>query len=170
MRSRLRLCYRDAGAGVPRTTATIRDMRHRRDDDRLKNEMEELFADLCRPRAAAPRSGFRPNVDVYRTDDPPALIVVVELAGVEPGAVDLAVVDGALVLSGTRQRSSHEPRVYQHMEIDHGPFVRRVPLPEPIDADAIEATYDRGLLTVVLPVAPPRPRRVRVEVMRREGE
>lgn len=145
-------------------------MRGRRDDDRLKNELEELFAELCHPRAAGLRDGFRPNVDVYRTDDPATITVVVELAGVDPAGVNLAVVDGALVLSGARHRSSQERRVYQHMEIDHGPFVRRVPLTESIDADGIVATYDRGLLTVVLPVAPPRARRVRVEVARRAPE
>ena len=142
-------------------------VRERGDMDRLKNEMEELFAELCHPRAAGLREGFRPNVDVYRTGDPATITVVVELAGVDPSAVDLAVVDGALVLSGARQRAVAERRVYQHMEIDHGAFVRRIPLSEPIDADGIEATYDRGLLTIVLPVAPPRPRRVRVEVRRR---
>lgn len=138
--------------------------------DRLKNEMEELFAELCHPRAAGVRDRFRPNVDVYRTDGPATVTVVVELAGVDPDAVNLAVVDGALVLSGIRQRNSQDRRVYQHMEIDHGPFVRRVPLTEPIDADRIAATYDRGLLTIVLPVAPPRRRRVRVEVTRRAPE
>ena len=137
--------------------------------DRLKSEMEELFAELCHPRAAGIREGFRPNVDVYRTDDPATITVVVELAGVDPAAVDLAVADGALVLSGARQRVVNERRVYQHMEIDHGAFVRRIPLREPIDADRIEATYDRGLLTIVLPVAAPRPRRVHVEVRRKSS-
>ena len=132
--------------------------------------MEELFAELCLPRAAGAREGFRPNVDVYRTEDPPTITIVVELAGVDPDAVNLAVVDGALVLSGARQRSARDRRVYQHIEIDHGPFVRRVPLTEPIETDGIVATYDRGLLTVVLPVAPPRPRRVRVDVTRRGAE
>jgi HSP20 family protein len=142
-------------------------MKERGDMDRLKNEMEELFAELCHPRVAGLRDGFRPNVDVYRTADPATITVVVELAGVDPDAVNLAVVDGSLVLSGTRQRNAQDRRVYQHMEIDHGPFVRRVPLTEPIDADGIVATYDRGLLTVVLPVTPPRPRHVRVDVTRR---
>ena len=145
-------------------------MRERRDEDRLKNEMEELFAELCHPRVTGLREGFRPNVDVYRTEEPVTITVVVELAGVDPEAVNLAVLEGALVLSGARRRSSEDRRVYQHMEIDHGPFVRRVPLTEPIDAEGIVATYDRGLLTVVLPVAPPRPRRVRVEVSRSAPE
>ena len=147
-----------------------RRMGDRHDRDRLKREMEELFADLCQaPRISGLREGFRPSVDVYRTDDPPAVTVVVELAGVDPAAVNLAVADGVLVVSGTRQRAAEAGRVYQHMEIDHGPFLRRIPLSEPIDVERIEAAYDRGLLTVVLPVATPARRRVRVDV-RRERE
>ena len=61
----------------------------------MKSEMEELFADLCQvPRLVARRAGFRPALDVYRTDDPPAVTVVVELAGIDPDEVDAAVVDG----------------------------------------------------------------------------
>ena len=55
----------------------------------MKSEMEELFADLCQvPRLVARRAGFRPALDVYRTDDPPAVTVVVELAGIDPDEVD----------------------------------------------------------------------------------
>lgn len=119
----------------------------------LKAEMEELFADLCQvPRLVGSRRGFRPPVDVYRVDHPPSIVVVVELAGVEPGDVDLAVGDGILLLSGRRVRDA-QARVFQQMEIEYGRFERRVPLAEPVDADAAEATYSRGLLTIVLPVA-----------------
>ena len=146
-------------------------MARKREIDRLKSEMEELFADLCQvPRATGLREGFRPNVDVYRTDNPATVTVVVELAGVDPAAVNLAVVEGVLVVSGTRQRAADERRLYQHMEIDHGSFLRRVALADPIDADAIEATYDHGLLTIVLPIAQARRRHVRVDVTRRGAE
>jgi len=40
------------------------------------------------------------------------------------------------------------------MEIDYGPFQRRVQLPEAVDVDAASARYEAGLLTVVLPLAP----------------
>ena len=57
----------------------------RRDIDRLQSEIEELFADLWQvPRFTGMRAGFRPQVDCFRTDDPPTLTVVVELAGDRP--------------------------------------------------------------------------------------
>jgi HSP20 family protein len=129
-------------------------MAPRRDIDRLKSEMEELFADLCQvPRLVARRAGFRPALDVYRTDDPPVVTVVVELAGVDPAEVEAAVVDGILIVRGRRHRSSGEHRLYQHMELDYGVFERRVQLNEPIDSDAASATYENGLLSIHLPLA-----------------
>jgi HSP20 family protein len=128
-------------------------MRSRRESDRLTHEMEELFADLCQvPRLVASRRGFRPAVDVYRTEDPPRVTVVVELAGVDPDSTELALGDGQLVIRGSRRRSAGESRVV-HMEIDYGPFERHIAIADPIDAEAAEATYTRGLLVVTLPVA-----------------
>jgi HSP20 family molecular chaperone IbpA len=127
-------------------------MRPRKDRDRLINEMEELFADLCQvPRLVASRHGFRPAVDVYRSEDPPTFIVVVELAGVDPDSTELALGDGQLVIRGVRRRNVGERRVV-HMEIDYGPFERRIQITEPVDAEAAEAVYTRGLLVVTLPV------------------
>jgi len=139
------------------------EMRDRKDLDELKHEMEELFADLCQvPRLVRRRHGFRPLVDVYRTDDPPSITIVAELAGVEPADLEVAVADGVLQIAGKRRREHGEPRVYHQIEIDYGPFRRRIQLAEPVDTDRAEATYVRGVLRVVLPVTarPQRPVRV----------
>src|SRR5262245_65867846 len=126
----------------------------RRDVDRMKSEMEELFADLCQvPRLVARRAGFRPALDVYRTDDPPTITVVVELAGIDPVDVDVAVVDGVLVVRGRRARPARARRSYQHIEIDYGVFRRRVQLNEAVDSEATSATYENGLLSIHLPLA-----------------
>jgi len=120
----------------------------------MKSEMEELFADLCQvPRLVARRAGFRPALDVYRTDDPPTVTVVVELAGIDPDEVDAAVVDGVLVVRGRRSRPAGDQRLYQHIEIDYGVFERRVQLNETVDSEAASATYENGLLSIHLPLA-----------------
>jgi HSP20 family protein len=138
-----------------------------RDRDRLKSEMEELFADLCQvPRLVASRRGFRPAVDVYRAADPPAVTVVVELAGVDPEATELVLADGVLAIRGVRRRAAGEQRIV-HMELDYGPFEREVRIPEPVDAEAAEATYSRGLLVVRLPIAERSSRQLRVEITTR---
>ena len=142
-------------------------MRPRRHTDRLTHEMEELFADLCQvPRLVASRRGFRPAVDVYRSETPPVVTVVVELAGVDPDDTELALADGVLVIRGLRRRNPGDHRVV-HMEIDYGPFERRVPITDPVDAEAAEATYSRGLLVVTLPIAERPSRPLRVEITTR---
>jgi HSP20 family protein len=141
-------------------------MRPRKDVDRLKTEMEELFADLCQvPRLVASRRGFRPAVDVYRAEDPPVVIVVVELAGVDPADTELALADGTLVVRGARRRSTQ--RRILHMEIDYGSFERQVSLPETVDAEAAEASYVRGLLVVTLPIAERPSRKLTVQITAR---
>jgi HSP20 family protein len=142
-------------------------MRSRKPTDRLTHEMEELFADLCQiPRLVASKRGFRPAVDIYRSETPPAITVAVELAGVDPEAIELTFGEGLLIVRGARPRSAREHRVV-HMEIDYGAFERRIPIAEPVDAEAAEATYSRGVLMVKLPVAKRASRPLRVEITTR---
>jgi HSP20 family protein len=129
--------------------------------------MEELFADLCQvPRLVSSRRGFRPAVDVYRTEDPAALTVVLELAGVDPDDTDLALADGVLVVRGVRRRERGDQRVV-HMEIDYGRFERQITIGEPVNAEAAEATYVRGLLVITLPIAERPSRALRVQITTR---
>jgi HSP20 family protein len=128
-------------------------MRRRTDIDRLHEEIQELIDELWQvPRFAGGRRGFRPQVDCVRSDDPPALHVVVELPGVDPSELQVVAADRVLVVAGVRQRQPLEGR-YQQMEIEYGPFQRRIPLDEPVDTNAATARYEHGLLTVVLPIA-----------------
>jgi HSP20 family protein len=127
----------------------------RRDDrSQLQEEIAELFADLWQvPRFSGLRRGFRPNVDCYHTDDPHELTVVLELPGVDPESVKVIVAERSLIVHGERGRPSVPGRVYQQMEIEYGPFQRQVRLAEDVDPDGAAARYDRGFLTVTLPVA-----------------
>lgn len=137
----------------------------------MKSEMEELFADLCQvPRLVARRAGFRPALDVYRTEDPPAITVVLELAGIDPDEVDVAVVDGILVVRGRRVRKARDQRLYQHIELDYGAFERRVQLNEAVDSEEATAAYENGLLSIQLPLARKAPGPVRVAIQSTEVE
>jgi HSP20 family protein len=138
----------------------------RRDIDRLRGELDELFADLWQlPRFAGTRRGFRPPVDCVRTDDPPQLAVVVDLAGIDPDEVQVVVTGRNLVISGERRRpASEEGGRYQQMEIDYGAFQRAITLPEDVDTERAEARYERGLLVIALPLTERRPRRVGVAI------
>ena len=139
-------------------------MRKRDDIDRLHDEINELVDELWNvPRFVVARRGFRPNADCIRSDDPPALHVIVELPGVDPAAIKVIAADRVLVVAGERRRPKVRGR-YQQMEVEYGPFQRRISLAEPIDTAAATARYERGLLTVVLPIAPKPAKRERVTI------
>ncbi|HEY6835244.1 MAG TPA: Hsp20/alpha crystallin family protein [Gaiellaceae bacterium] len=140
-------------------------MRKRDDIDRLHDEINELVDDLwSTPRFVVARRGFRPNVDCIRSDDPPALHVLVELPGVEPGSIKVIAADRVLVVAGERCRPELSGR-YQQMELEYGPFQRRISLAEPVDTAKANASFERGLLTVVLPIAAKAPPRERVTIV-----
>jgi HSP20 family protein len=138
----------------------------RRDIGRLQDDLEELFAELWPgPRFAGVRRGFRPHVDVFRTDEPPSLTIVAELAGVDPKAVELVLLEQTLVIAGRRARPHLDRRPsYYQLEIEDGVFERRIVLPEAVEASAVRATYERGLLTIVLPIAAQSPPNLRVSI------
>jgi HSP20 family protein len=118
-------------------------------------EIEQLFADLWEvfPFSRGIRRGYRPEVDVYRTEGPPALTVVVELPGVDPNHVKVVASPQALLIAGDRQRPK-DCGQYQQLEIEYGPFQRQVTLTEDVDPEGATATYERGFLTIKLPIAP----------------
>jgi HSP20 family protein len=132
----------------------------RRDLEHAAEEIEQLFADLWQvfPFSRGLRRGYRPQVDVYLGENPPTLTVMVELPGVDPADVQVIASPQALLIAGVRQRPKNCGH-YQQMEIEYGPFQRQVTLATDIDLDAATATYESGILTVRLPVAPePAPR------------
>jgi HSP20 family protein len=130
-----------------------------------REEIEELFAELWQvPRFAGTRRGFRPNVDCFHTDDPHALTVVVELPGVEPSSIRVVAGDRMLAVAGERRRPQMPGRVYQQMEIEYGTFQRQIRLAEDVDPDRATASFEHGVLTIVLPVVDKAPKRGRVTI------
>ena len=135
-------------------------MDKRRDIEHAAEEIEQLFADLWQvfPFSRGLRRGYRPQVDVFRSEEPPLLTVQIELAGVDPDDVKLVASPQALLIVGERRRPK-DCGHYQQMEMDYGPFQRQITLAEDIDPENAVATYERGILTVRLPIAPrPAPR------------
>ncbi len=119
----------------------------------LQGEIQDLFAELWEvPRFAGQRRGFQPQCDCYRTDDPPALHLLLELPGVDPSAVRVAAAGSALVVSGFRERPHPAGARYHQVEIEYGPFERRIELSEDVDTDAATKTYESGMLQVEVPL------------------
>jgi HSP20 family protein len=126
--------------------------------ERMRREMDELFGDspgraLVGSRGR--RGGFLPAVDVFYSGDPPRAVVKAELAGIDPSDVDLEIRGRELVIAGIRRPERADGRVYQQVEIGHGPFRRVIGLGADVDADGARAHYENGLLIVELPLVAP---------------
>ena len=122
--------------------------------ERMRRQMDELFD---RRLSTQRRGGFSPAVDVYYTADPPRAVVRADLAGIDPSEIELQIRGRELVLAGHRRPEGGEERVYQQLEVEHGPFRRVVALGVDVDADAAVASYEDGMLTVELPLVQPAP-------------
>lgn len=85
-----------------------------------------------------------------------------EIPGVDPAKdVDITVRDGLLTIKAERsEKKESEGR----SEFSYGSFARSVTLPRGADEDAITASYDKGILTVTVPVAAEKAAEKHVEV------
>jgi HSP20 family protein len=136
----------------------------------LPGEVDRLLADLyAGARAATGADAARAPVDVYLSDDPPALTVELDVAGIDPETAEIALHGDVLVVRGERRPAPGPRRVYHHAEIAWGPFERRMRLNVPVDPDRASAAYDRGLLTITLPLAARTPAHRVVIGVRRAG-
>lgn len=135
--------------------------------ERMRREMDELFGDVFGSVGlTSRRTGFSPAVDVFYADEPARAIVHAELAGIDAGDLGLEIQGRELTLTGNRREADVEGRVYQQLEIEHGPFRRTISLGADVVADEASATYQDGILRVELPLADVEPRTRNVPIER----
>ena len=123
--------------------------------ERMRREMDELFGDVFERRRGLRGRGFSPRVDVFYVDNPPRAMVKVDLAAVDPADVGLEIRGRQLVIAGERRPGDSAGRLYQQIEIEHGPFRRVVELGADVVADQASASYADGVLQVEIPLATP---------------
>jgi HSP20 family protein len=123
--------------------------------ERMRREMDELFGDVFERQRGLRGRGFSPRVDVYYTDNPPRAVVKVDLAAVDPGDVALEIRGRQLLIAGERRPTEAGGRLYQQIEIEHGPFTRVVELGADVVANEASASYTDGVLQVEIPLAEP---------------
>ena len=96
--------------------------------------------------------------EVYDNDD--AVIVRLEVPGMEKNDFRLEVLDDYLVVRGEKQVvREHSNDRYHVTECAYGRFERAIPLPEDVQGNKAQATYSNGVLRVELPKAESRRRR-----------
>lgn len=133
----------------------------------LEGQLSEVAYQITKihfSRFHQPDVGWRPAINVFLCDC--YLRISVELAGVDPGEVELTAVRGHLWIRGNRaapeppETESHEPvpsrktvRVLA-MEINYGRFEREIELPTDLVLDRASTEWSNGLLWISIPRRP----------------
>ena len=107
---------------------------------------------LYRMFGSAIERSWMPAVDII--DTPEAYVLKAELAGMKLEDVHIELEDDVLTIKGERhQEEALEGEQYQSTEWHYGAFQRSISLPRSVKRDAIEATYENGVVEVRVPKA-----------------
>jgi HSP20 family protein len=125
---------------------------------RLQREMNDLFSGYGRV------SGRDyPALNAWLSEN--EVMATAELPGIDPEKLDISVVGDSLTLRGIREADRiQEGDTYHRQERGFGEFSRTIQLPFQVDADKVEAKYEKGILRIRLPRAEAdKPRRISIK-------
>jgi HSP20 family protein len=121
-------------------------------------ELDRLAAGMLQSRTA-PR--VMP-VDLHR--DHSRYVLTADLPGVDPGSVDVDVDGQLLTIRAQRSSGSAEGVKWLAQERPYGSYLRQFSIGEGVDRSGISASYDNGVLSVIIPLSEQsKPRKVVVE-------
>ena len=132
----------------------------------IQDELNRLFGrtftgvEATRPTAAG---SWMPAMDVFETEG--EIVATVELPGIDPDDVEVAVEDSTLTISGSREFSSEvREESFHRIERRYGSFSRAITLPQIADTEKVEAVFDKGVLTVEVPkVEKAKPKKIQIK-------
>ena len=114
---------------------------------RLNRDLEGFAASSGAAVAYIPPVDVREEAEVYRLE--------ADLPGVAPADIEITAEKGLLTIRGERKREQREQNAsYERIERVEGSFTRRFALPENVQADAIRARFNHGVLEVTIPTQP----------------
>lgn len=134
------------------------------------SDFERFFDDEDWLLPVLPRVGSgKPAMDVKETDK--EVVAEVEIPGFDPEKIDVSVGDGVLKVKGTMDEKKEEKeKGYWRREIRRGSFERMMRLPAAVKENAVEATYEKGILKIVMPKAEAKPSsKVKIKISKESG-
>src|SRR5438270_10517931 len=118
----------------------------------LQNRHNRLFQDSVgtgREETLATSGAFGPAVDVY--EDEHNVTLKLEVPGIDDKDIDVRVENNTLMVRGERKFEKEEKEENFHrIERRYGSFVRTFKLPNTVDAEKVEASYEKGSLTITM--------------------
>ena len=120
------------------------------------------------PQGSDRATAWAPALDISERKD--AYLVTVELPGLKPEDLDITMEDGLLTIQGERQFTSESSEQQFHrVERRYGAFRRSITLPAQVQADQIEASFEDGVLQILVPkMEEATPKRIQVRPGRME--
>jgi len=113
-------------------------------------DMDKMFEDFMPTRTGF--AGYVPAIDVYQDKD--KVYIETQLAGIDPGKVDISIENNVLTIKGESEKKSEvEDKNYYRKEIRRGSFYRSVPLPSHVLGEKASAEAVNGILKIVVPKA-----------------
>jgi HSP20 family protein len=141
-----------------------------RDLSDIQSEMNRLFDGFFgRPSQVGQVGGMErvwaPAVDMYETKD--ELVITAELPGLTEKDIQLSITRDMLTIRGERRWDQEVKQDnYYRGERWFGKFERALPLPIPVQAEKVKASYRDGVLTVTLPKAEEiKPKEIKIDVV-----
>ena len=133
----------------------------------LQDRMNRLFRESYGPEGrdeSLTTSQFAPPVDVY--EDEHNVVLKVEVPGIDEKDIDVRVENNVVTVHGERKVEKEEKEEnFRRVERQYGSFTRTFTLPSTVDAERIQADYDKGILKIVLPKkAEAKPKSIKVNV------
>jgi HSP20 family protein len=121
------------------------------------------------PQGSGTATAWAPALDISERKD--AYLVTVELPGLKPEDLDITMEDGLLTIQGERQFTSESSEQQFHrVERRYGAFRRAITLPAHVLAEGIQASFEDGVLQILVPKAEEAtPKRIQVRSGRTES-
>jgi len=122
----------------------------------LQREIDQVFRDFGRDVPALGEFGkgtMALKLNVAETDK--AIEVTADVPGVDAKDIDVQLKDGILTIKGEKKMEKEEKEKGYHLvERSYGMFARSFTVPSDVQTDKVEASFDKGVLKVILPKAP----------------
>lgn len=123
-----------------------------KDIKRIQEEMDLIFDHFYKIRRSPLLTHsqiWRPPTDVFDTDR--EVVVVTEIAGIDPKKLSILFKEGVLTIKGERPTRKIENCIAcKNKEIVAGKFERNIYIPHPVDTGSVKASYQDGILEVRL--------------------
>jgi HSP20 family protein len=146
----------------------FQDLRSAQDEMAQMSPMLAQALGLHAQQASGRTSAWAPALDISERKD--AYLVTVELPGLKPEDLDITMEDGLLTIQGERQFTAESSEQQFHrVERRYGSFRRSITLPAHVMAEGIQASFEDGVLQILVPKAEEaKPKRIQVRPGRTE--